>query len=103
MKHLQNRGGKFIPNLFITASAFVHRRNALKVFSLATFVALFVVPVLASCSKDETPIDTPVTRAITHEDSVKMGLIITVDTAWKGVIDVGALAIISAILFWGIA
>ena len=54
-------------------------------------MALFVVPALAACSKGDDPSrnnpDAPITRTMTREDSIRAGLIITVDSAWDGVID----------------
>ena len=50
-----------------------------------------MAPALAGCSKGDEPLhaDDPVTRALTHEDSVRLGLIIQLqaDSAWDGVID----------------
>ena len=52
---------------------------------------LVMAPVLAGCSKGDEPVRTdPTTRALTHADSVRLGLIIELqaDSAWDGTIDV---------------
>lgn len=90
IKHLAIGGGKNEPSSYVRERTRLRHRNPLTFFSLATLVALIVVPALAACSEGDEPSrtkpDAPATRAMTREDSIRAGLIITVDTAWDGVI-----------------
>ena len=90
IKHLAIGGGKIEPSSYVRERTFVRSRKSLTSCALAALVALFVVPALAACSEGDEPSrnapDTPITRAMTREDSIRAGLIITVDTAWDGVI-----------------
>ena len=88
IKHLAIGGGKNEPSSYVRERTRLRSRKALSFFALATLVALFVVPALAACSEGDDPSrtkpDAPATRAMTREDSIRAGLIITVDTAWDG-------------------
>ena len=85
IKHLAIGGGNFEPSSFCNHYALTHRCNALVSFSLALFISLFTAPALVGCDEDEprTP-STPETRALTHEDSVRLGLILQADDEWDG-------------------
>ena len=88
-KRLAIGGGDFWPSSFVRSCASQLRRNALT-FTIFAFVAVLVMaPALAGCSKGDEPLraDDPVTRALTREDSVRLGLILMADSAWDGVID----------------
>ena len=90
IKHLAiGGGGNFRPSSFVGHCTPTRKRNALTFFSLATFVVLFFVPAFVGCNKgdDAVPTNDPTTRSITHEDSVRMGLILKADSAWDGFID----------------
>lgn len=85
-------GGDFWPSSFCRFRASALRRNALT-FTIFAFIAVLVMaPVLASCSKGDELVrtDDSVTRALTHADSVRLGLVIELkaDSAWDGEIDV---------------
>ena len=91
IKRLAFGGGKIRPSSSGEPCSPQRRRNALTIFAITLFAALFVAPVLAGCSRGDEPVRTdPTTRALTHADSVRLGLIIEirVDTAWDGTIDV---------------
>ena len=64
-----------------------HRGQALRC-ALVAFSALMM---LTSCyaPHDDGALDEADTRgALTHEDSVRLGLVLTADTTWEGTIDI---------------
>ena len=90
-KHLTIRKGYFWSSSLNLIRAVARPRNALTITIFSLFAMLVMAPVLAGCSKGDEPVRTdPTTRALTHADSVRLGLIIELqaDSAWDGTIDV---------------
>ena len=87
IRHLAIGGGDFEPSSSSNHCALTHRRNALVPFVLVLFFSLFAVPALVGCDDDEprTPSTSANTRALTHEDSVRLGLILHAETDWDGI------------------
>lgn len=89
-RHLANGGGEFGTSSVRRSRLRSSRRNLLIPFLLFVLTASLASLSLLSCSKDDGPAadpSDPATRALTHEDSVRLGLILTADSAWDGIID----------------